>query len=165
LLFRDESAFATEVFGDVHMHGQCSGRHHRKCSPGWQEMGRPQRPIQSDGVRRHLVAGEQQGQRLLAHLVVRHRVTNESDFDAFRGRDDLKNSAGGGGGEGRAESQAESLIAQPAAESHGSPTRGRNPNANAFRTKSVPDPLRSRDDFRLLMMDVAFPAEPLPATR
>jgi tetratricopeptide (TPR) repeat protein len=33
-------------------------------------------------------------------------------------------------------------------------------NAYAWRTESALDPLRSRDDFRLLLMDVAFPAEP-----
>ena len=33
-------------------------------------------------------------------------------------------------------------------------------NANEIRIESALDPLRSRDDFRLLMMDVAFPAEP-----
>ncbi len=38
-------------------------------------------------------------------------------------------------------------------------------DANAFQTETVLDPLRSRDDFRLLMMDVAFPAEPFAATR
>jgi hypothetical protein len=31
---------------------------------------------------------------------------------------------------------------------------------HAWRTDSALDPLRSRDDFRLLMMDVAFPSEP-----
>ena len=36
-------------------------------------------------------------------------------------------------------------------------------NANEFRIESALDPLRSRDDFRLLMMDVAFPSEPLYA--
>jgi hypothetical protein len=38
-------------------------------------------------------------------------------------------------------------------------------NAPAWRTEPARDPLRSRDDFRLLMMDVAFPAEPSAATR
>jgi hypothetical protein len=33
-------------------------------------------------------------------------------------------------------------------------------DAHAWRTDSALDPLRSRDDFRLLMMDVSFPAEP-----
>jgi hypothetical protein len=33
-------------------------------------------------------------------------------------------------------------------------------NADAFRTESALDPLRDRPDFRLLLMDVAFPAEP-----
>jgi hypothetical protein len=32
-------------------------------------------------------------------------------------------------------------------------------NANEIRVESALDPLRSRDDFKLLMMDVAFPAE------
>ena len=32
-------------------------------------------------------------------------------------------------------------------------------NGNAYRTEDALDPLRSRDDFRLLMMDLAFPAE------
>jgi hypothetical protein len=32
-------------------------------------------------------------------------------------------------------------------------------NAIAFRTESALDPLRGRGDFRLLMMDLAFPAE------
>jgi serine/threonine-protein kinase len=34
-----------------------------------------------------------------------------------------------------------------------------------FRTDDALDPLRSRDEFRLLLMDVAFPAEPFAATR
>jgi serine/threonine-protein kinase len=33
-------------------------------------------------------------------------------------------------------------------------------NANAFRTESALDPLRVRDDFRLLLLDLAFPADP-----
>jgi hypothetical protein len=33
-------------------------------------------------------------------------------------------------------------------------------NTMELRTESALDPLRSRPDFRLLMMDVAFPAEP-----
>ena len=33
-------------------------------------------------------------------------------------------------------------------------------NLNAYRTESALDPLRDRPDFRLLMMDLAFPAEP-----
>ena len=33
-------------------------------------------------------------------------------------------------------------------------------NANEVRIESALDPLRSRDDFRLIMMDLAFPAEP-----
>ncbi len=33
-------------------------------------------------------------------------------------------------------------------------------NADAFRTEAALDPLRGRDDFRMLMMDVAMPAEP-----
>jgi serine/threonine-protein kinase len=33
-------------------------------------------------------------------------------------------------------------------------------NANEIRIESALDPLRARDDFRLLMMDIAFPAEP-----
>jgi serine/threonine-protein kinase len=35
----------------------------------------------------------------------------------------------------------------------------------AFRTLDVLDPLRGRDDFRLLMMDIAFPAEPFAPGR
>jgi hypothetical protein len=31
---------------------------------------------------------------------------------------------------------------------------------HAWRTDRALDPLRSRDDFRLLMMDVSFPTEP-----
>jgi hypothetical protein len=38
-------------------------------------------------------------------------------------------------------------------------------DAHAWRTDSALDPLRSRDDFRLLMMDVAFPAEPFAVAR
>ena len=37
-------------------------------------------------------------------------------------------------------------------------------NANEVRIESALDPLRSRDDFRLIMMDLAFPAEPLART-
>jgi hypothetical protein len=33
-------------------------------------------------------------------------------------------------------------------------------NANEFRIESALDPLRSRDDFRLMMMDLAMPADP-----
>jgi hypothetical protein len=32
-------------------------------------------------------------------------------------------------------------------------------NPNAYRTEDALDPLRDRQDFRLLMMDLAFPAE------
>ena len=38
-------------------------------------------------------------------------------------------------------------------------------NADAFRTDDALDPLRGREDFRLLMMDLAFPAEPFAAAR
>jgi eukaryotic-like serine/threonine-protein kinase len=38
-------------------------------------------------------------------------------------------------------------------------------NAHASWTESALDPLRSRGDFRLLMMDVAFPSEPFAAAR
>jgi hypothetical protein len=38
-------------------------------------------------------------------------------------------------------------------------------NAHAWRTESALDPLRSRDDLRLLMTDVALPAEPFAAAR
>jgi tetratricopeptide (TPR) repeat protein len=38
-------------------------------------------------------------------------------------------------------------------------------NTNEFRIESALDPLRSRDDFQLLMMDAAFPAEPFAAAR
>jgi hypothetical protein len=33
-------------------------------------------------------------------------------------------------------------------------------NAAAFRTEDALDPRRDRADFRLMIMDVAFPAEP-----
>jgi hypothetical protein len=33
-------------------------------------------------------------------------------------------------------------------------------NPDAYRTESALDPLRGRDDFRLLMMDLAMPADP-----
>jgi eukaryotic-like serine/threonine-protein kinase len=33
-------------------------------------------------------------------------------------------------------------------------------NPYAYRTETALDPLRNRPDFRLLMMDLAFPAEP-----
>jgi serine/threonine-protein kinase len=36
-------------------------------------------------------------------------------------------------------------------------------NLDAFRTEPALDPLRSRDDYRLLMMDLAFPTEPFAA--
>ena len=35
--------------------------------------------------------------------------------------------------------------------------------AGAFRTEDALDPLRGRDDFRLLMMDLAMPADPFAA--
>jgi hypothetical protein len=38
-------------------------------------------------------------------------------------------------------------------------------NADDFRTEDALDPLRGRDDFRLLMMDLAMPAEPFAAAR
>jgi serine/threonine-protein kinase len=38
-------------------------------------------------------------------------------------------------------------------------------NGNEIRIESALDPLRSRDDFRLLMMDIAFPAEPFAPGR
>jgi hypothetical protein len=34
-----------------------------------------------------------------------------------------------------------------------------------FRTEDALDPLRSRDDFKPLMMDLAMPAEPFAAAR
>ena len=34
-----------------------------------------------------------------------------------------------------------------------------------FRTEDALDPLRGRDDFRLLMMDLAIPADPFDAAR
>jgi hypothetical protein len=34
-----------------------------------------------------------------------------------------------------------------------------------FRTEDALDPLRGRDDFRLLLMDLAMPADPFDATR
>jgi hypothetical protein len=33
-------------------------------------------------------------------------------------------------------------------------------DADAFRIERALDPMRDRDDFRLLVMDLAFPAEP-----
>lgn len=33
-------------------------------------------------------------------------------------------------------------------------------NGDAYRTEDALDSLRGRDDFRLLLMDLAFPAEP-----
>jgi hypothetical protein len=38
-------------------------------------------------------------------------------------------------------------------------------NPDAYRTESALDPLRNRDDFRLLMLDLAFPAQPFPSGR
>ena len=38
-------------------------------------------------------------------------------------------------------------------------------DANAFRTESALDPLRDRDHFKVLMMDLAFPAEPFAKAR
>ncbi len=38
-------------------------------------------------------------------------------------------------------------------------------NPDSFRTADALDPLRSRDDFKLLMMDLAMPAEPFAAAR
>jgi eukaryotic-like serine/threonine-protein kinase len=37
--------------------------------------------------------------------------------------------------------------------------------ADAVRTESALDPLRDRPDFRLLMMDLAMPADPFAAAR
>jgi hypothetical protein len=36
---------------------------------------------------------------------------------------------------------------------------------DAYRTEDALDPLRGRDDFQLLLMDLAMPAEPFAATR
>ena len=36
---------------------------------------------------------------------------------------------------------------------------------NAYRTESAIDPLRDLDEFRLLMMDLAMPADPLARDR
>jgi hypothetical protein len=36
-------------------------------------------------------------------------------------------------------------------------------NPDTYRTEDALDPLRSRDDFKLLMMDLAMPAEPFAA--
>jgi hypothetical protein len=38
-------------------------------------------------------------------------------------------------------------------------------NPEAYRTESAIDPLRGRDDFRLLMMELVFPAEPFARVR
>jgi serine/threonine-protein kinase len=38
-------------------------------------------------------------------------------------------------------------------------------NFDGYRNEDALDPLRARDDFKLLMMDLAFPAEPFAATR
>lgn len=38
-------------------------------------------------------------------------------------------------------------------------------NPDAYRAESALDPLRGRDDFRLLMMDLVFPADPFAAAR
>jgi hypothetical protein len=38
-------------------------------------------------------------------------------------------------------------------------------NADELRVESALDPLRSRDDFRLLILDVAFPADPFTQGR
>ena len=38
-------------------------------------------------------------------------------------------------------------------------------NPDAYRTESALDPLRNRPDFRALMMDLAFPAQPLAKGR
>jgi hypothetical protein len=38
-------------------------------------------------------------------------------------------------------------------------------NPNYLRNDSALDPLRDRDDFKLLMMDLAFPIEPFAAER
>ena len=38
-------------------------------------------------------------------------------------------------------------------------------NANEVRIESALDPLRSRDDFRLIMMDLAFPVDPFALTQ
>jgi hypothetical protein len=36
---------------------------------------------------------------------------------------------------------------------------------NTYRTEDALDPLRSRDDSRLLMMDLEFPSDPFAAAR
>jgi hypothetical protein len=38
-------------------------------------------------------------------------------------------------------------------------------NANEVRIESALDPLRSQDDFRLIMMDLAFPVDPFALTQ
>jgi serine/threonine-protein kinase len=58
--------------------------------------------------------------------------------------------------EGRAEAdKAMALLRKAAYEGY------RNPAASAYRTESALNPLRGRDDFRLLMMDLAFPFDPI----
>ena len=38
-------------------------------------------------------------------------------------------------------------------------------SADAYRNEDALDPLRDRPDFRLLMMDLAFPADPFARAR
>ncbi len=38
-------------------------------------------------------------------------------------------------------------------------------NPDAYRTESALEPLRNRDDFRSLLLDLTFPAEPFAARR
>jgi hypothetical protein len=60
--------------------------------------------------------------------------------------------------EGRAEAaRAMGVLAQAAGMGYR--------DANALQTEPALDPLCARDAFRLLMMDVAFPAEPFAAAR
>jgi hypothetical protein len=49
------------------------------------------------------------------------------------------------------------LLRRAASMGHRSP--------DAYRTEDALDPLRSRDDFRLLMMDLEFPPDSFAATR
>jgi tetratricopeptide (TPR) repeat protein len=67
---------------------------------------------------------------------------------------------GSGVSAAEATSQAETAVGQ-LLKAVGSGYR----NPDAYRTEDALDPLRSRADFRLLLLDVAFPAEPFAAAR
>jgi hypothetical protein len=70
----------------------------------------------------------------------------------------------GQAGAGAAAAEGEKQTARAMGSLHKAVAMGyRSPDA--YRNEDALDPLRDRDDFRLLMMDLAMPTEPFAAAR